>query len=345
MAHNYLYLNMNKRSKLNYSKVGISTIKQFKELAASPFRKMKVSHTTQTALKELKEISKSYVTNTDRMNALISVFAEQIEQLPLPQRKDILSFFGIMGEIFEDSLIPFIEEILGFAQRWLEDSVIHLPLSISLGSMMHHVFKSLKSQSEIITELSNISAQLFAAIKNCSINVQIGIGMCITKLIQNSPIDPLIAILNPFSTQLIELIQDPTFKCQIQVFETLISLVLAVENEFEPYVDQFIPILLDTIQAQEDWMVVKMSIDVIYTFVAFLSNPIKPNIKEIVNVLKECKNHKEKHVREAAKEALIKIKEIYKDSPKTKVIESVAKKSILKNPKDKISWITPKSRV
>ena len=44
-------------------------------------------------------------------------------------------------------------------------------------------------------------------------------------------------------------------------------------------------------------------------------------------------------------EALIKIKEIYKDSPKAKVIESVAKKSILKNPKDKISWITPKSRL
>lgn len=42
------------------------------------------------------------------------------------------------------------------------------------------------------------------------------------------------------------------FKAQTQILECLISLILSVENEFEPYSREFLPILLDNIDSS-DW--------------------------------------------------------------------------------------------
>ena len=138
--------------------------------------------------------------------------------------------------------------------------------------------------------------------------------MCLTRVVQNSPIEALVSILGSFTDTLLELAQNPAVKCATQILETLISLVLAVEYEFEPYARKFIPMLLEASENQKDWSTRKMSIDVIYTFAAFLPDAIVPDVDLIVRMLKERKSDKIKHVREAAHEALAKINEAKKKS-------------------------------
>jgi hypothetical protein len=133
--------------------------------------------------------------------------------------------------------------------------------------------------------------------------------MTLTRILQNSPIEALTASLSFFSDSLLELLQSTWIKCATQLLEALISLVLAVEHEFEPYGKKFLPALMDCIQCKQDWNTRKMGIDVIYTFAAFLPDCIVDDIESIIKTLKERKADKIKHVREAAQEALTKIKE------------------------------------
>jgi hypothetical protein len=132
--------------------------------------------------------------------------------------------------------------------------------------------------------------------------------MTLTRILQNSPIEALIANLAHITDSLLELLQSQWLKCATQLLESLISLVLAVEYEFEPYGKKFIPCLLDCINNKGEWNTRKMSIDVIYTFASFLPDCIADDIEAVIRTLKERKADKIKHVREAAQEALAKIK-------------------------------------
>ncbi len=306
---------MNKRAAAK-SKRGVETIQQFRQTVTNALAKMKDGHTTQGALEELKEIMRVYVTSTDRMNALISIFSEQNEHMGISQRKEALKFFGIMGEVFEDSMIAFIPKIMSICVKRFEDPQLHVALSDSLGVMVHHVFKHISDPADKVTHLTNIVNGLFSTLRTATRNVQIGAGMCLTRVVQNSPIDALVAVLGTLTDSLLELAQSSWVRCTTQLLETLISLVLAVEYEFEKYASKFIPALMGCMQTQKDWSTRKMAIDVIYTFAAFLPDALVANIDDIVVALKERKADKIKHVREAAHEALTKIKEARQRSGK-----------------------------
>jgi len=294
----------------------IETMKQFRQLISNSMLKMKEAQTMQSALDELREIMRVHVTSTDRMNTLIAVFAEQNEHMGAAQRKESLKIFGLMGEIFEDSLLPFIPKILNICQKRFEDPNLHISISDSLGVMVHHIFKHLAEPSDKVTQLSTIVSHLLGCLKNPNRNVQIGAGMCLTRVVQNSPIEALVAVLESFTDSLLELTQSSIIKCTTQILETLISLVLAVEYEFEPHARKFVPVLLECMQNPKDWGTRKMAIDVIYTFAAFLPDAIVQDINEIIKELKNRKADKIKHVREAAHEALAKINEAKKKSGK-----------------------------
>lgn len=287
----------------------IETTQQFRQLINVSMGKMKDTHTTQTALEELKDIMQVHVTSTDRMNMLISIFAEQNEHMGIAQRKEGLKLFGIMGEVFGESLLQFIPKLLSICSKKFEDCQVHISISDSIGVMVHHVFKHLNSLEEKETTLTNIVNQLFSFLRSSNKNIQIGTAMTLTRILQNSPIEALNATLSQLTDLLLELIQASWIKCSTQLLEALISLVLAVEYEFEPYGKKFIPALVECINSKNEWNTRKMGIDVIYTFAAFLPDCIADDIEIIIKALKERKADKIKHVREAAQEALTKIKE------------------------------------
>ncbi len=84
--------------------------------------------------------------------------------------------------------------------------------------------------------------------------------------------------------------------------------MLAVESDFSPQCEAFLPLLIDLISqtniAGQDWSVRKMAIDLLYTFAAILKTPLSPYKNEILEVLGVTRTDKVKPVREAATQAI-----------------------------------------
>ena len=108
---------------------------------------------------------------------------------------------------------------------------------------------------------------------------------------------------------LLEVLNSNNCRAHTQVLESLISLLLSVESEFEPYAVQFLPTLLECMAVNE-WHTRKIGIDVMYTMGAILGEVISPYTKEILEVLNHCRFDKMKPVREAAIEAINLIKDL-----------------------------------
>ena len=103
-------------------------------------------------------------------------------------------------------------------------------------------------------------------------------------------------------------------KSHTQILESVISLVLAVEQGFSGYCEEFLPVLMDLITSSSgpsaEWIVRKMAIDVIYTFAAILKEVLAPFKNEILEALSLTRTDKIKPVREASLEAIQMVREI-----------------------------------
>ena len=119
--------------------------------------------------------------------------------------------------------------------------------------------------------------------------------------------ETLLMKLPTICQSIIDTISSNSFKANTQVLECLISVILNVEAEFEPYASKFLPVLIEFTQSK-DWNTWKMSIDCIYTLSALLKDVILPFKWEILKVLTSCKYDKMKPVREATLEAISQIK-------------------------------------
>ncbi len=93
------------------------------------------------------------------------------------------------------------------------------------------------------------------------------------------------------------------------MLESLLALILAIEQDFGPHAPIFLPQLLECLQ-MSGWETRKMAVDVIYTMAAILKNTLAPYKAEILEVLNHSKSDKYKPVREASMEALLALKEV-----------------------------------
>ena len=93
------------------------------------------------------------------------------------------------------------------------------------------------------------------------------------------------------------------------MLESLISVVIAVEANFQEYAVNFLPHLLECM-ANQEWSTRKMAIDVIYTIAAIIPDVLVPYKTEIVEVLNHSRFDKYKPVWEATIEAYQTIKNL-----------------------------------
>jgi len=114
--------------------------------------------------------------------------------------------------------------------------------------------------------------------------------------------------------KLVDLMGSGTCKSHTQILESVISLVLAVEQGFSGHCEEFLPVLMDLITSSSgpsaEWIVRKMAIDVIYTFAAILKEVLAPFKNEILEALSLTRTDKIKPVREASLEAIQMMREI-----------------------------------
>eukprot|EP00826_Nyctotherus_ovalis_P031504 TRINITY_DN2518_c0_g2_i9.p1 TRINITY_DN2518_c0_g2~~TRINITY_DN2518_c0_g2_i9.p1 ORF type:complete len:526 (-),score=134.40 TRINITY_DN2518_c0_g2_i9:685-2262(-) len=298
----------------------------------SGLSKLNSPSTIASGLKELKEIMQMHVTNNSRMCTLITVLSEQNEHMTLYHKKEITKVYGLMGEVFTESLIPFFTKIIAsFKTRW-DDPSLHVALSDSFGVMVHHVFRQREDQSEAFRSLLK---SLLEAVKDARQEAQIGAAMCLGRALQNGPPASLPLLLPDLVDELVVLFKTPGMKCLGQLFEILINTTLAIDKKFEGYAPKFIPIIIENMNPKEEWSVKKLAIDAAYTLAAIVPKVLEEQSAEIAGLLRTAKTDKSRHVRNAAHAALLKLKE--KDGAKRWQYESMRRaeesgKSILNVP-------------
>lgn len=84
------------------------------------------SHTQQTAWDEVKELMTEHIVNTERMNTFLYLISEQNQHMKISQKKEYVKLYGLAGEIFEETLLPFIPKIMGYIQKKLKDNAVQL---------------------------------------------------------------------------------------------------------------------------------------------------------------------------------------------------------------------------
>jgi len=276
------------------TKTHIDTTHDLLQAINSGLSKLSSPPTITSGLRELKEIMQMHITNSVKMNTLITILSEQNEHMTLYHKKEITKVYGLMGEVFTESLIPFFGKLISsFKTRW-EDTSLHVALSDSFGVMIHHIF----NKTEEIEAFRGLIESLLEVIKDSRQENQIGAAMCLFRALQKGP--PLLPLLEYLVDELISLFRVPSIKCLGQLFEILISLIFAVDKKFEEHVGKFIPIIIENMDPKQEWFIKKLAMDTIHSLVTIIPGSLDEQNKEIASKLRIAKTDKSKHVRDAA---------------------------------------------
>ena len=124
-------------------------------------------------------------------------------------------------------------------------------------------------------------------------------AQALSKIIQNADGDVLAETMDQSMDEIIRCLKSHQFRAHSALLESLIAIIFHVEEEFEPFVDRFIPVLLELI-GHEDWNTKKVAIDSFNSLATTIPEKMIPFRVDILQALKPSRTHKVKPVREAA---------------------------------------------
>ena len=108
--------------------------------------------------------------------------------------------------------------------------------------------------------------------------------------------------------KIIAIFKSSTLRAHAALLESLITIIFHLEEEFAPFVDQFIPVLIEQVSSA-DWNIQKVGIDAINALTTTVSDQIIPHRVTILQALKPTRVHKMKPVREASQWTIKLLKE------------------------------------
>ena len=111
--------------KSDMSKIAHNSPPTFKSLLLASLAKLADPSTQQTAIEEVKAVMKSHITNADKMNAFIVTVTDFNDCTKLAHKAECIKLFGVAGEIFEETLVPFVPKILSVCIKKAEDGHLH----------------------------------------------------------------------------------------------------------------------------------------------------------------------------------------------------------------------------
>ena len=243
------------------------------------------------------------------MKILITMLSDIKDSMKIIQKKEMINVFGICAEIFGDAFISFIPRILNiFFKQIIFDPQMHSTIAETIGLVIREVFKNVENVDESCSHILNIIKTVFGYLSKPDFHFQVGVAMSITKIVQNTPLDILFKLLNQITEMLLENLSSPQIKAKSQLLECLICLVLAIEDKFEPFASNFLPVLRENIN-NKDSNTRKVCIDVLYAFAAFIPAALSINGEFNLNDLKKCLKDPDKNVADSAADAISKIKQ------------------------------------
>ena len=113
--------------------------------------------------------------------------------------------------------------------------------------------------------------------------------LLLTELIEKCPIIKEQKYLEEIFKLLSKNLEDPKYQCKLDILNCLISLIFITEQKFRLYANICLFRVLDYL-TDDQWIMRKLSINIVYTLVFFCKEeilPVKNNIIEFLNVLKD----------------------------------------------------------
>ena len=142
--------------------------------------------------------------------------------------------------------------------------------------------------------------------------------LLLTELIEKCPIIKEQKYLEEIFKLLSENLEDKKFQCKLDILNCLISLIFITEQKFKSYANLCLFHVLDYL-TDEQWIMRKLSVNIVYTLVFFCKEeilPVKDNIIEFLNILKE---DPVEEIREVCQQILNLLEDENKENNKLKV--------------------------
>ena len=289
----------------------IETTQAFRQSFLASLSKLSSTSTLKTGLDEIRELLINHMKDNERLMIVLNSLSEIHQQHQKPStRKEYIRVYGLIAEIYEDKILEIFPKIVMNLNKRLKegDNQLNQAISETMGQLIEHVFKHI-DPNEALKPLSSAIFLFFENFLHDQRNTQIGSAMCISRIIQTSPVNCLEFLMPKIVVKLKEAFVSGYCKSQTQLLESLLSLILGVEEKFQDHLQEVLPTILDSM-LNSDWTVRKISNDIIYTLCVLIPDGIINHKEQIIKHLNGCRFDKIKHVRDAAAMAINIVKEI-----------------------------------
>lgn len=125
---------------------------------------------------------------------------------------------------------------------------MHPTISDTLGFMAFHIVQKAddyEQQNELLQQVLKVPYTLLT--KTGGKNPQSAGALCLSKVIQNVRNELLWDNLDAIMDKFIQILKSNTLRAHSALLESLIAIVFYLEEEFSPFVDRFIPVLIEQI--------------------------------------------------------------------------------------------------
>jgi hypothetical protein len=298
---------------------------EFKISLQSPLGKLAKLDTQHEAHEEIRRLLFENGRSPDKLSAFFNALSELSDRLNLMQRKEFVKLYGVLAEVLEGEAVEYISKIVAALQKKLKeaDTQLHEAISYSFGELVHNTLHTIPDLPTSCSQLSLILKPLFINLTTGSKQVQVGSALALKSIVQYAPIECLRYLLEKLIHRLVDLLDSPVCKCHTSLFECLIAIVLSVEQDYAPYVETTLPVLLRSLNSEE-FSTRKATADCVYTYAVVLPLSVKLYAGELIEALTPLRSDRVKPVREAAIEALGTLREL---EPKGDVRGDLAQKA------------------
>ena len=233
---------------------------------------------------------------------MISSLADSNPNMKIFTKREYLKVISLMCEEMGASLIEYSSKIISLLNKRLAENDPQLNQTISevYGSIFKSVIRQLQPDDINYTSI-HILENLFRNMCHNNKILQIGTAMSLKKAIQSSSHEFLSLNQNFIISKILEILKNPICKAQNNMLEAILTLILAVERDFEG-VSQIMDFLIEMFEEGEEveWTVKKIGIDIFYTIAVVIGEQMSVYRDRVVSILQESKSDKIKYVREAA---------------------------------------------
>ena len=255
-----------------------------------------------SAEKEIKSLIVNQIDDGEKLTILINCISSESPQNSKKNKQ--LKLFISIAEIFQHQILEFLPKIFLKLNKKIKEGDLEMAdiIADTYGGLIEYSFKGADFEnSQIIFE--ECLKGLFLLTNNGFKNIQIIASMSITKIIQNCLIEILREKFLFIYKNLSKILNDKNTKSHFHILESILSLILSVQEQVCEITKSFPFLLINFIQSN-DPKTRKICIDTFYTLCAIENEGMKEYHEELYGILQKLRGDKNKLVREAAMECL-----------------------------------------